>query len=431
MNWYVIGAGRSGLAAAEYLLGRQGCVVIMDENPVSDAIKRGFMGRGVAFIDGEPFPCAPQDDVCGLVLSPGINGSIPLVQAARDRGIPVVSETELALPEFKGTLLGVTGTNGKSTTVALAVHILQKSGIKALAAGNIGLPVSEIAASGWGADCLVLELSSYQLEHTGSLVLDAGAFLNISQDHLERHGTRQQYFREKWKLASFIKEGGLFLAHQPLLEEAASYGLSAPSHCRLLLFDDHDPVPDFLPKHGFFSLPHNRINALAAIGLASLVSGRDFSDCGSLAGDFSGLPHRCELIPGSGSRRVINDSKSTNVASTLAALRSMEKPVILMIGGQGKGESWESLVEEKKRIRLLLVFGNSAKDILRETTGLAPRMAFSTLKEAMEHLPGLFRCWEGDILFSPGCASFDEFRNFEQRGSFFKSAVRDSLHLFR
>ena len=200
MTWYIHGAGTSGLAAARLCSVQSVSAVLTDQNSLSDDTKAQLKLWGTGFIERCDESFFPDTTPEGLILSPGVPVTHPFVQKAKKLSVPVLSETDYGLQFFDGRCLAVTGTNGKSTTVSLITHILKKAGLDALACGNIGTPVCDIIASGRHPDWLALELSSYQLEQASAQAYDGGLFLNFSSDHLQRHGTLKQYFKEKWKL---------------------------------------------------------------------------------------------------------------------------------------------------------------------------------------------------------------------------------------
>ena len=434
----VIGAGVSGVSASTFLRSQGHSVLICDRNPLSTEISAQCSASGVVILPAGEI-LAFLDDVDSLVIGPTVTSKNTLVACAQARGQRVLSEIDLALLDYHGSTIGVTGTNGKSTVTAMIAHGLNTLGVSAVACGNIGLPPTAVVAKTEIPDALVIELSSYQLEYTKKLSSDISIFTSFSTDHLARHGTMENYFGAKWRLIKSTKSSGLCIMTSDVANFAGIYNATG-LRSQLAIVGS---TPDAKDSHFIvkmdrtivdvagrreFAVPwiaewHNCLNACMAalaIGRHSNVSME--KALASLKG-FVFLPHRFQTIGTFHGFPVVNDSKSTNVESTLVALRNASEPVILMLGGQGKGESFTPILDLGSSIRKIVIFGASRDEIMRDLGGRIDAIAFNKLGEAIEYVKS-DRAPRGPILFSPACASFDEFRNFEHRGEVFSGAFK-------
>lgn len=450
----VIGAGVSGRGAAALLRARGHFVVISDNRVLSDELRSQLVQMHVNVLDGGHH-LSHLDGIDAVVVSPGVATDHPLLLGAANASLPVFSEIDLALNEFTGTLIAITGTNGKSTVTAMTAHMLQSRGVSATAGGNIGIPPSLLAAQDHLPEYLVLELSSYQLEQSRPINANVGVFTSFSFDHMARHGSMENYFDAKWKLFARKNYHSVAILSEEVVRTAIGFRKAKlaiktyiVAHSRnvsrnwIQLVNGWDPnaicveidedgrvlqLPNeqAIAKLDTTSLPeyHNQLNAVyAGLSVAHALS-IEFGLALSAIGGFRGLPHRCETVGIFAGHRIINDSKSTNVESTMVALASQKQPVILFLGGKGKGESFEPLLRYRDRILRVVTFGFSGKDILNDIKDELPVTSYDTLKEALEREIAIIRNLPAPILFSPGCASFDEFNNFEHRGNFFSERV--------
>jgi UDP-N-acetylmuramoylalanine--D-glutamate ligase len=369
----VYGAARSGQAVAE----RVEDVVLVDRSLGNE--------HDVSLLDG----------VDALVKSPGVPGEALLVAAARERGIPVWSEVELGyrLLAPAGTkLLGVTGTNGKTTTTELLGAILRAAGRDVAVAGNVGTPLTSVRSADW----VVCELSSFQLEDVDSLSCDVAVLLNLEPDHLDRHGTFERYRAAKLRIferarAKIVPRG---------------LGLDGTEFS----------ADDELPAEPLIRGRHNRENAAAATAAARAAGVADEHIAVALR-TFAGVAHRLELVAERDGVRYVNDSKATNVAAARRALAAYaEEPVHLILGGSPKGEDFAPLAAAiGPNVKSVHLIGAEAPR-LREAVG---GELDQTLERAVAHAAELAR--PGDVvLLSPACASFDQFANFEDRGEAFR-----------
>jgi UDP-N-acetylmuramoylalanine--D-glutamate ligase len=333
------------------------------------------------------------DGIDVLVKSPGVPGEAPLVVAARESGVPVWSEVELGyrlLPDAH--FVGVTGTNGKTTTAELLGAIFREAGRDVAVAGNVGTPLTSVRAADW----VVCELSSFQLEDVHELSCDVAVLLNLEPDHLDRHGSFEAYRNAKLRIfersrAQVVPRGsGL-----PGIEFAAD---------------------DELPAEPLLRGAHNRENAAAATAVARAVGIGDEQIAAALR-TFPGVPHRLELVAERGGVRYVNDSKATNVAAALRGLAAYaDEPVHLILGGSSKDEDFGPLAAAiGPNVRSVHLIGAEAKRLAAAIDGHDDQ----TLGRAVSHAAELADT--GDVvLLSPACASFDQFENFEDRGEAFR-----------
>lgn len=441
-HYLIVGAGRSALGATKLLLDEGHRVTVSDVEEKFPDLLSEIRSTGAKVIVG---PQGPDllEGVTSLVVSPGLSPKIPLLEAARKNSVPILSEIDIALRHYKGSVLGVTGTNGKSTTTLLLAHFLQSTGMSAEASGNIGVPPSLILSER-SPDSLVLELSSYQLDYSRSIPNRVSLFMSFAPDHMERHGSMEAYFLAKWKL--IMATSGLVVLPRKILEFAKEFKAPVPKAAiAQILLNEEEPITfgrsyfvrletsSQTVTSEIFQRPiplpstlevHNQLNVTAAMLAAHFM--RPNVDVLSSLSDFHWLPYRFQRIGSIAGEAVYNDSKSTNVESTEIALQSLQKPCVLLLGGAGKGESYAPLLKHSVRIKRLLSFGASASAINQDLAALKPH-SYPTLKALLEDLPVIMKGEPAPLVFSPANASFDEFLNFEDRGQFFNKAVEALL----
>ncbi len=385
MKALVYGLARSGIAARARLEARGDVVVPVD----------GSLGNedDLALLDGVEL----------VVKSPGVPGERPLVEEARRRGIPVWSEVELgwSLLAPGGTrFVGVTGTNGKTTTAELLGAIFRAAGRDVAVAGNVGTPLSSVEAAGW----VVCEVSSFQLEDVHAFACDVAVVLNLEPDHLDRHGTFEAYRAAKLRLLERAR-----IAVVP-------WGLGLDG----IEFSAADP----LPAEPLIRGAHNRENAAAATA-AARAAGVDDDAIAEGLRTFPGVPHRLEPAGEAAGVRYVNDSKATNVAAALRGLAAYsDEPVHLILGGSPKGESFEPLAAAiGPNVRSVHLVGTAGPE-LAAAIGSAHAHEDGTLAQAVAHAAALAK--PGSVvLLSPACASYDQYENFERRGEEFKRLVAE------
>jgi UDP-N-acetylmuramoylalanine--D-glutamate ligase len=375
-----------------------------------------------------------------VVASPGVPPDAPPFAAARDAGVAIVSEIEIGLrflPEL--VYIAITGTNGKTTTTALIGHLLKSLGRLATTAGNIGTPLTELALSAAPPTWVALEVSSFQLHDTPSINPRAGVLTNLSANHLDRYTSAEEYFADKALLFRNAGAGSHWVTN---LDDAAvqemTRGLAGVT-CRFSVQQRADAFFDrgsgmltvlgqpLIHRDQLALLgDHNVANALAA-ALAVMIADRDHTSPRSVEliarglSSFSALEHRIETVGTFDGVTWINDSKSTNVASTLVALKGMTRPTVLLLGGKHKGEPYTGLAAELQRTgRAVIAYGEAAPLIEQDLAGVVPLTRLgSSFDEVVSAAHELAH--EGDVvLLSPACSSYDMFDNYEQRGAVFK-----------
>jgi UDP-N-acetylmuramoylalanine--D-glutamate ligase len=395
----VVGLGRSGHAAAAALAERGTRVRAVDRSDDADAGRLAELGVEVVLGSEEE---ALVDDVDVLVKSPGVPAESPPVARARSLGIPIWSEIELGYRLLPGNpLIGVTGTKGKTTTVRLLGAMFEAAGRPARLAGNEHQPLSEAAGEVPEGEWIVCELSSFQLEDVHTLACDVAVLLNLEPDHLDRHGTFDAY-REA-KLRVFERAGVKIVPR----------GLGVAD----IAFSGDDPLPAEPRIPG----AHNRENAAAATAAARAAGLEDEAIATALE-TFPGVPHRLELVRQLDGVRYVNDSKATNVAAALRALQTYaDEPVQVILGGSSKDEDFEPLAAAiGPNVRGIHLIGDEGRRMAKVIDGHVD----GTLERAVRHAHELAH--PGDVvLLSPACASYDQFRNFEERGDTFRRLVEE------
>jgi UDP-N-acetylmuramoylalanine--D-glutamate ligase len=433
----VVGVGKSGLAAAR-LLAREGArLQVVDQKAdlgtAADELKSLGAELHTSGLDETLFANAEL-----IVTSPGVPLTLPPFDRARAAKVPIIGEIELASWFIQEPILGITGTNGKSTTTALTGFICEQSGLKTFTGGNLGRPLAE-RALGPAGDVVVCELSSFQLESIETFHPRGAAFLNLTPDHLDRYASHEAYGLAKRRIFAnqTADDFAVINAHDKdamrLSEGIASkrftFGHGSPVARgirnlaeRLTLRLSDATEEQYRIDNKALRGMHNRENAMAAILLARAFGVSAEQVQKGLDG-YPGLPHRLEYVRTLDEVEYINDSKATNVDSTLVALRTFSRGLILIAGGRGKGAPYTPLVElAKGRIRTVLTIGEDATNIEQAFTGVVPVVSCRDLATAVQRAKVLAKA--GDtVLLSPACASYDQFKNFEHRGESFKILV--------
>ncbi|TMW73125.1 UDP-N-acetylmuramoyl-L-alanine--D-glutamate ligase [Alteribacter natronophilus] len=433
----VLGLAKSGTAAAELLHSLGAKVTVNDQKPLEEnEAARKLQESGCTVVCGEHPLSLVHSDLAALVKNPGIRYDNPLVERAVKLGVPVITEVELAYEISEAPFIGITGSNGKTTTTMLAYEILKKGSRTPRIAGNIGQVSCEVASDAASSDVLVTELSSFQLMGTRSFKPEVAVLLNIIDAHLDYHGTRKAYAEAKGRLFANTDEQSVLVYNcddpevKRLAEQAC--GIKKPFSVRQKLtrggwLEDGWLMIDGKPllHRDDMSLPgdHNIENALAA-ALASTHYGVDRQAAAEVLKTFSGVRHRLQFVEDLNGRQIYNNSKATNIPATVTALKAFERPVVLIAGGLDRGNEFEDLEPWlKKRVHGVVTYGQTASKIASaaENAGVHTIQA-GTLEEAVPLAYELTR--PGDVLLlSPACASWDQFRTFEERGDCFISAV--------
>jgi UDP-N-acetylmuramoylalanine--D-glutamate ligase len=413
--WLVVGLARSGIAAARALQGRGETVVAVDSGSPSE-LPEGLEVHVRS--DG----LAQLEHARAVVKSPGVPREAAVIAAARSRGVPVLGELELGWRLLANEFIAVTGTNGKTTTVQLLGHIHREAGLAVAVAGNVGDALSGLVGSpGLAPQAIVVcETSSFQLEDAVDFAPEGAVLLNIQPDHLDRHGTFEDYLGAKLRV--FARQGNDDVAVAPADLDIADLGGCA----RRVLFGPGGELDDRaghlwwderpLIAHDEIRLrgAHNRANAAAAAAIA-LARGIDADAVRAALRTFGGVEHRLEDVALVDGVLYVNDSKATNVASTLVALASFDPQVHLILGGIGKGQDFTPLRGRAHRVYLI---GEAAAQLEDEVGGeRCGTLELAVARARVAALPG------DVVLLSPACASFDQFADYEARGLAFKELV--------
>lgn len=437
----VIGLGRTGVATAGFLLERGGRVLAADEKPVSELGDIVEPLKGMANLEMG----IGQDEVDVLsrtdliVPSPGVPPSNPLLAEGAARGIPIVSELELASGYVKKPIIAITGTNGKTTTTTLVGEMLAHCGRRAFVGGNIGTPLISYVRGGQEDDFVVVEVSSFQLQWVRDFHPFVAMLLNVTCDHLDYHGSFEEYRSVKERIFARQGSGDLAilnaddpasaaLAKRLTAEHVVSFSSSAALEegifvdgealrYRIAGKDERYPVGAIRLQGA-----HNLENVMAAI-VAARMCGCPPGGIAEVLKSFAGIAHRIEFAGRVDGVAYYDDSKGTNVDAVYRALGSFTGPVVLLLGGRYKGGDFGILAGPlREKVKTLVLFGEAAGEIEAMIGGIVKTERAGSLKEAVGMARGAAS--SGDtVLLSPGCSSFDEFRNYEERGSAFKGIV--------
>lgn len=430
MKIAILGAGESGTGAALLAKAKGYEVFVSDLGELQDHYRQELADNGIPFEEGRHTweRIITADEV---IKSPGIPDKAPLVKALRENGIPVISEIEFAGRYAEAFIIGITGSNGKTTTTRLTWHLLQTAGLKAGLGGNVGYSFARLVLEGqW--NYYVLELSSFQLDGVVSFRPDIAMLLNITPDHLDRYDYKMEnYVASKFRIAMNQHPEDLFiynaddqniagfLRQHAIAARGLPIGESAVSGKQIsagrVSFDMEDT-----PLQG----RHNFMNALFAVNAAQAL-GVSEADIRKGLESFVNVPHRMEQVGRIAGATYINDSKATNVDAVFYALDAMATPVIWIVGGQDKGNDYEPLRPlVKEKVKAIVCLGQENGKIIdffsNDVSNIAEtRSAEDAVRAAMAYATA------GDtVLLSPACASFDLFRNYEDRGDQFRAAVK-------
>ena len=437
----IIGMGKTGIATARFL-GNQGAKVVVTDEKQFDQWGGEFKQiAGEKWLEVGDYNARVLEGADMVVPSPGVPPNSDLLVEAQKKNIPVVSEIELAYWFLKVPVIAVTGTNGKTTTTTLLGEILRRSGKKVFVGGNIGTPLIEYAETSQKDDFVVAEISSFQLQWIEKFRPFIAILLNITCDHINYHGSFAQYRRVKagifanqtktdWAIlnAADQEQNGIADATYAQIVKFSSKDVLSQG----IFIKDNDIVlimPGFNEEKyplGIINLPglHNVENVMAAI-MAARLCGCSQKDIIAAVRAFSGLPHRIEFAGERNSIKFYDDSKGTNVGSVVRALETFTQPVILLLGGRDKDGDFESLKPLlKKKTKKVILFGEARNRIASLIGEETPVLKKAGLREAIQS--AYQDAQSGDVvLLSPGCASFDEFANYKDRGNFFKDVVRN------
>ena len=430
----IVGLGRTGVSCARHLAARGHRLVVTDSRaaPPGLAELRRLVPEAATALGG--FDPAVLEGADQIVVSPGVPLSDPFLRQAAARGLDLVGDIELFAREAGGRVIGITGTNGKSTVTTLVGEFAAAAGIEVRVGGNLGEPALDLL-EGPPAAMYVLELSSYQLETTHSLQLEAATVLNVTPDHLDRYANVAEYAAAKARIFERCATAVVNLDDEIVVrmprpsQRRIAFSLRRPeAQFRLLSRDGQDWLADgddALMPLAELALPglHNAANALAALALGS-AAGLPREAMTGVLRRFRGLPHRSELVASWRGIRWIDDSKGTNVGATEAAIAGLPAPLVLIAGGEGKGQDFTPLAAAcRGKVRHAVLIGRDAPLI---AAALAPSCPVSIADSMETAVAGAASIAEpGDtVLLSPACASFDMFRDYAHRGDVFAGCVR-------
>lgn len=427
----ILGCGRSGIGAARLALAQGAAeVCIFDANPEATC-----RDASLPFVPGATEESARRYAADLVVISPGIEADIPWTLAFAGQGVPIIGETELAFAFYRGRIIAITGTNGKTTTTALIEHILLHAGRTAKACGNYGYPLSEVALMQPQPDFAVLEVSSFQMETIVDFRPEVAIWLNFAPDHMDRYHSVEDYYRAKRRIFENMTEEQLAIVREgetlPGLRPRR-VGFSSVTDSGLLSYRDGQILEQGTPLLSLsgtsMEQAHNAENTMAAL-LACRAAGVSDADIAAAVATFNPPGHRCETVAHIDGVLWLNDSKSTNLHSTEAAVRSQTRPIILLAGGKDKGLDYTPINPMlQQKARLCIVFGQIAGQLRDTFSRVCETLAVTTVEEAVQLAHE--RARSGDVvLFSPGTSSFDQFSGYAQRGQCFRDAVHRELHL--
>jgi UDP-N-acetylmuramoylalanine--D-glutamate ligase len=439
----VLGAARSGLAVARLLHDRGARVFVSDHSPAGmiPKARNDLDALGIAYEFGENSRRILDADV--VVVSPGIPSDLPIVKDALALTRPVLSEVEVASWFCPGPIVGITGTNGKTTTTSLLGRMFEDAKYPAAIAGNIGTAFSQVVGGMTGETTAILEISSFQLDHIETFRPRVASILNITPDHLDRYDhSFEKYIAAKCRIFENQRTGDTLIYNYDDQTTRTNVERRAGGEITLLPFSQVSPLPQgaFLEGKALtvcvggkksevvetsaISIrgAHNIYNAMAAT-LAAKAMGIPTASLRATLKNFKGVEHRLEFVRELHGVTYVNDSKGTNVDSVWFALQSFAQPIVVMLGGRDKGNDYSRLHELVKRnVRAVVAIGESAEKVKSSFEQIVPVTMCSSMEDAVRAGQRLAR--QGDVvLLSPACASFDWFENYEHRGRVFKDLV--------
>ncbi len=439
----VVGLGKSGVSAAKYLRGLGARVTVSDTRPSSALAHEipSLLDAGVMVeTGGHGVLTFRRQDL--IVISPGVPLSTPEVQQVMRYGVPVFGELELASQALRGKIIAITGSNGKTTTTALTGHILQRAGLETKVGGNIGLPVVDLVGESTEETWSVLEVSSFQLETIATFRPHIAAVLNITPDHLDRHGTFENYAAAKARITENQTADDFLVLNA---EDKPTQMVAARTKAQIFWFSGtrrikqgafvHGDGVYFLPQEGGTPEPvmpvseiplrgaHNVENVLAAVTMARLA-GVPTEEVRAAVASFKAVDHRLQFVANVHGVDYYNDSKATNVDATMKALASFPAGVHLILGGKDKGSDYTELLPLlRERCVTVYTIGAAAEIIQRQLGNDITLTSAGTLEKAVQVAASNAKPGE-TVLLAPACASFDQFENYEHRGRLFVDLVR-------
>lgn len=435
----VVGLGRTGEAVCEFLTNQGANVKVSEKSsPESLGDKMAFYQEKGVEVETGGHDLRSFLDADLIIPSPGVP-YIPQLADAAKKGKEIISEIELAYRFLRGKIVGITGTNGKSTTATLSHTILKEGGLRSHLAGNIGTPLIHFVEQSHPDDIYVTELSSFQLRYIKKFRAAVSVILNISGDHLDWHLDFEDYFKAKKNL--LVNQGeedaAILNRDDPRiwgLRRSGPFQVYAFSQTgkvsrgswirdgRIILTNDSEETLMHLSESSLFGV-HNRENIMASALVGHIFAMPSSAIKKSISG-FKGLEHRLEKVLAIGQVEFYNDSKATNIDASLKSIRSFPGPITLILGGRDKGGDFTQLREPvRKKVKAVVLIGEAADKIGKSLNGTVPLKKASDLSEAVD-LAYSTAFPEGVVLLAPGCTSFDMFKNFEERGKAFKNEVK-------
>lgn len=436
----ILGAGESGTGAALLAKAKGFDVFVSDSGALKEKYKTDLQSNDIAFEEGKH----SNEKILNadlIIKSPGIPDKAPIMQEAAKLNIPVLDEIEFAFRHTDAKIIAITGTNGKTTTTLLTYHLLKEAGFHVALAGNVGFSMArQVAREKF--DWYVLEVSSYQLDGTESFKPEIGILLNITPDHMDRYDyTMQNYVNSKFQLIENMtrQEHFIFYADDEVIAKEMKTRSVVPHQIPVSL-KDKSAAMHFDGQRMVFGLeeefsiaqaettlkgPHNLINTMAAVS-AALLAGVGVDAIRSGLKTFVNAPHRLESVGVINGVEFVNDSKATNVDSVVYALGSYDKPLVWIAGGIDKGNDYNLIKDEvKKKVRALICLGKDNEKLKKAFGDVVPVIKETQSVEELVRM-ALDLAKEGDVvLLSPACASFDLFKNYEDRGNQFREAVKN------
>lgn len=435
----VLGAGESGTGAALLAKAKGYDVFVSDQGVIKDKYKAELTNAAIKFEEGVHTVDLILNATL-LIKSPGIPEKTEIIKQAKAKGIEIIDELEFGFRYLKGKVIAITGTNGKTTTTLLTYHLMKTAGFSVALAGNVGESLARKVAQG-DHDWYVIEISSYQLDGTVAFRPTVGVLLNITPDHMDRYEYKMEnYVDSKFRLVKNMQSADHFIYYSDdtVVRDAVAKRTIAAEQTRVSLKDQSVPA-HFDGEKMIFQLngkefsvtqsettlkgPHNLINTLSAVS-AVFFAGADEGSVRKGLGTFKNAPHRLEPVATINGVEFINDSKATNVDSVVYALGSYTQPLVWIAGGIDKGNDYNLIKEEvAKKVRVLICLGKDNEKLKKFFGSIVPEVKETQTVKELVRL-ALDSARRGDVvLLSPACASFDLFKNYEDRGDQFRAAV--------
>jgi UDP-N-acetylmuramoylalanine--D-glutamate ligase len=443
----VAGAGRSGIAAARFLLSR-GARVILTDTKSGDALATNIAplldiaartGELVLDLGGHRSESFARCDL--VIVSPGIPLALPIFDISRKAGIPIIAEVELAYRHLNGKIIGITGSNGKTTTTTLVSRLLTDAGLNGYAAGNIGTPLIGFVADSSPEDIYAVELSSFQLEGIQDFRPHIAAILNLTLDHMDRYASFEEYIAAKQRIFTNQRETDFAVLNADDIGTAAIGSkvcakpvrfsrLTTPAHGafvrngRVIFSDEKGEIDLFGTGAIALKGSHNLENVLAACAMA-ILSGAAPESLEESIRKFPGVEHRIEFVTERDGVQYYNDSKATNVDATIKSIEAFKGNILLIAGGRDKAGDFNALRSPvRERVKHVVTIGEAAEKLKKALADVTDASEARSMQEAVSICRQLAR--PGDVvLLAPACASFDMFQDYEHRGRIFKEAVRN------